>query len=80
MLFSAVKSVRTTMAARFAVFSPMSMLPSTMGPRWTAGTWPACQSQCFCETAGKKTPRNFPKATPTAAMVPDWMTRNSVQP
>ena len=31
-------------------------------------------------TQGKKTPRNLPKATPTAAMVPVWMTRNSVQP
>ena len=29
---------------------------------------------------GNMTPRNLPKATPTAAMVPVWMTRKSVQP
>ena len=39
-----------------------------------------CQSQCVVETAGKKTPRNLPKATHTAAIVPVWITRNSVQP
>ena len=32
------------------------------------------------EIEGKKTPRNLPNATPTAAMVPVWITRNSVQP
>ena len=39
-----------------------------------------CQSQCVVEMEGKKTPRNLPKATQTAAMVPVWITRNSVQP
>ena len=37
-------------------------------------------SQCFDETEGKNTPRNLPKAMPTAAMVPVWTTRYSVQP
>ena len=56
------------------------MLPSTMGPICTAGTWPICSSQWLEETEGKKTPRNLPNATPTAAMVPVWMTRNKVHP
>ncbi|MGH9564020.1 MAG: hypothetical protein ACRD3S_21415, partial [Terracidiphilus sp.] len=60
--------------------TPMSMLPSSMGPTGIAGTWAMCQSQCVLETAGKKTPRNLPKATHTAAMVPVSMTRKSVQP
>ena len=38
-------------------------------------------SRIFCaEIHGKKTPRNFPKATATAAIVPVWITRKSVQP
>ena len=58
------------MPARFAVLMPMSMLPSTMGPTVHAGTCPMCQTQLVVETEGKKTPRNLPKATATAAMVP----------
>jgi hypothetical protein len=32
------------------------------------------------DTAGTSTPRNLPNATATAAIVPVWMTTNSVQP
>ena len=66
--------------ARLAVLIPMSMSPSTIGPTCHAGTCPICHTQCVVETDGKKTPRNFPNATATAAMVPVWITRNSVQP
>ena len=69
-----------TMATRLAVFTPMSMLPKTMGPTGMAGTWAICHSQCVVEIVGKKTPRNLPKATHTAAMVPVWITMKSVQP
>jgi len=79
-VFSNVSSVIITIAARFAVFSPMSILPSTIGPIGIAGTCPMCHSQLLALTDGKKTPRNFPKATPTAAIVPVWMTMNSVHP
>ena len=68
------------MPVRFAVEMPMSMLPSTMGPTFHAGTRPMCQTQLVVEIDGKKTPRNFAKATATAAMVPVWITRNRVQP
>jgi len=51
-----------------------------MGPMGIAGTCAMCQSQWLALTEGKKTPRNLPKATPTAAIVPVWMTRKSVQP
>ena len=44
------------------------------------GTCAMCQIQLVDEIEGKNTPRNLPKATPTAAMVPVWMTRKSVQP
>ena len=62
-----VSSVMITMAARFAVFSPK--LPD-----------PMCTIQIVWLTPGKNTPRNLQNATPTAAIVPVWMTRNSVQP
>ena len=79
-VLSRVSRVMMTIAARFAVFRPMSILPRTMGPRGIAGTCAMCQSQWLALTEGKKTPRNLPKATPTAAMVPVWMTRKRVQP
>ena len=66
-VFSTVSSVITTIAARFAVFSPMFPAPT-------------CQIQFPALTRGKNTPRNFPNATPTAAIVPVWITRNSVHP
>jgi hypothetical protein len=59
-----------TMPARFWVFRPTSMLPSTIGPMRIGGTCAMCQIQCVEEIDGKKMPRNLPKATPTAAMVP----------
>ena len=40
----------------------------------------AFSSPCWVEIQGKKTPANLAKATATAAMVPVWITRNSVQP
>ena len=45
-------------------------------------TWILPRSaRIFCaDTHGTKTPRNFPNATATAAMVPVWITRKSVQP
>ena len=70
----------TTIATRFCVFRPTSILPSTMGPTLRGGTFQKCRIQLVEEIAGKKTPRNLPKATPTAAIVPVWMTRNKVQP
>ena len=60
----------TTIPVRLAVLTPISMLPSTIGPTLSAGTWAMCHSQWVVETEGKKTPRNLPKATATAAMVP----------
>ncbi len=75
-----VSSVITAMAARFVAFTPISMLPSTIGPTRSAGTCAMCHSQSSAFTAGKKTPRNLPNATPTAAIVPVWITRNSVHP
>ena len=36
--------------------------------------------QLSAATDGKKYPRNLPNATPTAATVPVWMTRNKVHP
>ena len=40
----------------------------------------AWKKTCFEETAGRRTPRYFAKATPTAASVPVWMTRSIAQP
>src|SRR5277367_5922206 len=79
-VFSNVSSVITTIADRLAVFNPISILPSTIGPICQAGTCPICQIQFCALTLGKNTPRNFPNATPTAAMVPVWITINSVHP
>ena len=58
------------MPMRLAVLTPISILPSTIGPTLSAGTCAMCHSQCVVEIDGKKTPRNLPKATQTAAMVP----------
>ena len=55
-------------------------IASTMGPTLMGGTFQKCRIQAAEEIEGKKTPRNLPKATPTAAIVPVWMTRNKVQP
>src|SRR5262245_38762061 len=41
---------------------------------------PIVTSLLELEIAGQKTPRNFPNATDTAAIVPDWTTRNIVHP
>ena len=62
------------------MLTPISILPKTIGPTRQAGTWAMCQSQWVVEMEGKNTPRNLPKATHTAAMVPVWITRNSVHP
>ncbi len=35
---------------------------------------------CFSLNQGIRSPVNLAKATPTAAMVPVWMTRKVVQP
>ncbi len=40
----------------------------------------AWSQTCFEETAGTRTPRYFANATPTAAIVPVWMTRRTAQP
>jgi hypothetical protein len=80
LMFTAATIITTTMPARLAVLTPISMFPSSIGPTGIAGTCAICQSQCVLETVGKKTPRNLPKATQTAAIVPVWMTRNSVHP
>ena len=64
------RKITTTMPVRLAVLTPISILPSTIGPTGSAGTCAMCQSQWLVEMAGKKTPRNLPKATQTAAMVP----------
>ncbi len=46
--------ITITMAARLAVLTPISMLPSTIGPIGIAGTCAMCQSQCVVETVGKE--------------------------
>ncbi len=79
-MFTMARKKTTAMPVRLAVLTPISMFPSTMGPTLSAGTCAMCRSQWVVETVGKNTPRNFPKATQTAAMVPVWITRNSVQP
>ena len=65
-VFSTVSITMTKMATRLAVFNPMFPGP--------------CNTQLLALTEGKNTPRNFPTPTPTAAMVPVWMTRKSVHP
>ncbi len=79
-MFTKARKNTITMPVRLAVLTPISMLPSTMGPTLMGGTWAICHSQCVVEMVGKKTPRNLPNATQTAAIVPVWMTRNNVQP
>jgi hypothetical protein len=79
-IFSTDRKITMRTAIRFCVFKPTSMLPSTIGPMGMGGTCAMCQIQWVDDIAGKNTPRNLPKATPTAAMVPVWMTRYSVQP
>ncbi len=79
-MFTKARKKTITIPVRLAVLTPISMLPSTIGPTVTGGTWAICHSQCVVEMVGKKTPRNLPKATQTAAMVPVWMTRKRVQP
>ena len=59
-----------TTPTRLAVFSPMSMLPKTIGPTFQGGTPSYSQIQCVEEIEGKKTPENLPKETATAAIVP----------
>src|ERR1700751_101381 len=60
----------TRMATRFCVLSPTSMLPSTIGPIGIGGTFHKCRIQFEEDMEGKNTPRDLPKATPTAAIVP----------
>ena len=79
-MFTNARKNITTIPARLAVLTPMSMLPSTIGPTGIGGTCAICHSQCVVDTVGKNTPRNLPNATQTAAIVPVWITRNSVQP
>jgi hypothetical protein len=69
-MFTIARKTTITIPVRLAVLTPISMLPRTMGPTRSAGTWAMCHSQLVFETAGKNTPRNSPKATQTAAMVP----------
>ena len=73
-------STTTMIATRFWVLSPTSIFPRTMGPIGMRGTFQKCRIQFEEEMEGTKMPRNLPKATPTAAIVPVWITRNSVQP
>ena len=68
--FTTARNTITTTPVRLAVFTPMSILPRTIGPIRIGGTCAICQSQWVVEIVGKKTPRNFPNATQTAAMVP----------
>ena len=79
-MLSTERKITIRTAIRFWVFRPTSMLPSTIGPMGMGGTCAMCQIQFVDEMEGKNTPMNLPKATPTAAMVPVWMTRNRVQP
>ena len=46
------------------------MPPSAMGPTATFGTFQMWTIQLLEEIAGQNIPRNLPKATPTAAIVP----------
>ena len=78
--FSTERKITTSTAIRFCVFSPTSMLPSTIGPTGIGGTCHRCTIQFVADIDGKNTPRNLPNATPTAAIVPVWITRYSVQP
>jgi len=68
------------MATKFCVFRPTSIPPSIIGPIWNFGTFQRWMIQWLEEIAGQKIPRNLPKATPTAAIVPVWITRKRVQP
>ena len=64
-IFTAVSSPTIAIPTSCCVVSPAFPLPI----KW------------FCaEIHGTKTPANLAKATATAAMVPVWITRNSVQP
>ena len=53
-IFTMARKMTTTMPVRLAVLTPISMLPSTMGPTASAGTWAMCHSQWVVETDGKE--------------------------
>jgi hypothetical protein len=79
-MFTIESSTMLTIATRFCVFSPTSMLPNTIGPTGMGATFQWKLNQLFEEIEGKNTPMNLPNATPTAAIVPHWITRKYVQP
>ncbi len=60
----------TRIATKFWVFSPTSIPPSIIGPMANFGTFHKWRIQLLEEIAGQKIPKNLPKATPTAAIVP----------
>src|SRR5215469_13955944 len=66
-----VRAAITKTATSWPEESEMAYPPE----RWTGG-----MRYCCSEIAGQSTPVNRAKATATAAMVPVWMTVNSVQP
>ena len=43
--FTMARVRATTMAVRLTVLTPISILPSTIGPTLSAGTWAMCHSQ-----------------------------------
>src|ERR1035438_1312152 len=69
-IFTIARKATMTIPVRLAVLTPISMLPKTMGPTRIGGTCAMCHNQWVVEIVGKKTPRNLPNATQTAAIVP----------
>ena len=63
-------------------FTAVSKAMTAMASAWAADTFigPQCRSLCDSENQGRSTEVYLAKATATAAMVPVWITRNSVQP
>src|SRR5664279_3697073 len=51
-IFTKASKNTMTMPVRLAVLTPISMLPSTIGPTCTGGTCAMCQSQCEVEIVG----------------------------
>jgi hypothetical protein len=74
-VLSQVRTAITRIATRRCEVIETSRPPPSGPPKSTIGT-----SRWDGETQGQRTPRNFAKATATAAMVPVWITRNSVHP
>ena len=63
-----LREVRTTMLAMARSWAAEIFSPRTV------------QRMCFSLNQGMMRPVNLAKATPTAAIVPVWMTRKVVQP